>query len=248
MTEACGKLDRGDGEWLAWRKVEGRGPVVVWLGGFRSDMTGTKAQALADWAAAAGRAYLRFDYLGHGESSGDFQAEGTITRWREDALAILDALTEGPVVLVGSSMGGWLACLVAMARPERVRALALIAPAADFTEKLMAPEIPPQGRDALARDGVWLRPSLYGDPYPITRALLEDGARWSILGSEPVPIAVPVRILQGGVDPDVPWRHAVELARQIKGEDVVFSLIKDGDHRLSRPQDIERLVAVVAEL
>jgi pimeloyl-ACP methyl ester carboxylesterase len=248
MTEACGKLDRGDGEWLAWRKVEGRGPVVVWLGGFRSDMTGTKAQALADWAAAAGRAYLRFDYLGHGESSGDFQAEGTITRWREDALAILDALTEGPVVLVGSSMGGWLACLVAMARPERVRALALIAPAADFTEKLMAPEIPPQGRDALARDGVWLRPSLYGDPYPITRALLEDGARWSILGSEPVPIAVPVRILQGGVDPDVPWRYALELAQQIKGEDVVFSLIKDGDHRLSRPQDIERLVAVVAEL
>ncbi|THD64663.1 alpha/beta hydrolase [Phenylobacterium sp.] len=247
MSEQTGKLDRGDGEHLAWRKVEGRGPAVVWLGGFRSDMTGTKAEALADWAAASGRSYVRFDYLGHGASSGDFQAKGTITRWREDALAVLDALTEGAAVLVGSSMGGWIACLVAMARPRQVKALALIAPAPDFTEKLMAPEIPPEGHEALARDGVWLRPSLYGEPYPITRTLLEDGARWSILGSQPVPIEVPVRILQGGADPDVPWRHALELAQQIKGEDVVFSLIKDGDHRLSRPQDIARLVAMVEE-
>ena len=221
---------------------------MVWLGGFRSDMTGTKAQALADWATASGRAYLRFDYLGHGESSGDFRAKGTITRWREDALAVLDELVDGPAVLVGSSMGGWIACLAAMARPERVAAMVLVAPAPDFTEKLMAPEIPPDGRAALAADGVWLRPSDYGDPYPITRALLEDGARWSILGAEPVPITAPVRVLQGAADPDVPWRHALELAQAIKGDDVVFSLIKDGDHRLSRPQDIERLLAAVAEL
>ena len=219
------------------------------MGGFRSDMAGTKAQALAEWAAAQGRAYVRFDYLGHGESSGDFQAKGTITRWREDALAVLDELTRGPLLLVGSSMGGWIACLAAMARPERLAAMVLIAPAPDFTEKLMAPEIPPRGRADLEANGVWFRPSDYGEEgYPITRALLEDGARWSILGAEPIPILVPVRILQGGADPDVPWRHALELANAIKGEDVVFSLIKDGDHRLSRPQDLARLLAAVGEL
>jgi pimeloyl-ACP methyl ester carboxylesterase len=248
MSERAGKLDRPDGEQIAWRRVDGRGPTVVWLGGFRSDMTGTKAQALADWAMASGRAYLRFDYLGHGQSSGDFQAKGTITRWREDALAVLDELVEEPVVLVGSSMGGWIACLAAMARPDRVAAMVLVAPAPDFTEKLMAPEIPPEGHAALAADGVWLRPSEYGDPYPITRTLLEDGARWSILGAaEPLPIAVPVRILQGAADPDVPWRHALELAQSLRGEDMVFSLVKDGDHRLSRPQDIERLLGAVDE-
>ncbi len=248
MIEQSGNLDRADGERVAWRRVEGAGPSLVWLGGFRSDMTGTKAEALSRWAAANGRACLRFDYLGHGASSGDFSTKGTITRWREDALAAIDELTEGPLVLVGSSMGGWIACLAAMVRPERVAALLLIAPAPDFTEKLMTPEIPPEGRAALAAHGVWMRPSDYGDPYPITRTLLEDGARWSILGAEPVPIEVPVRILQGGADPDVPWRHALELAQAIRGEDVVFSLIKDGDHRLSRPQDIARLLAAAADL
>ena len=246
--EHAGKLERPDGEHLAWRRVDGAGPTVVWLGGFRSDLTGTKAQALADWAGANGRAYIRFDYLGHGDSSGDFRANGTITRWREDALAVLDELTRGPVVLVGSSMGGWIACLAAMARPQRVAAMVLVAPAPDFTEKLMTPQIPPDGHSALAADGVWMRPSDYGEPYPITSTLLEDGARWSILGAEPVPIEVPVRFLQGGADPDVPWRHALELAQAIKGQDVVFSLIKDGDHRLSRPQDIERLLAAVTEV
>ncbi|HZZ70529.1 MAG TPA: alpha/beta hydrolase [Phenylobacterium sp.] len=248
MSQEVDFLQRPDGEQIAWRRVAGAGPMVVWLGGFRSDMIGTKAQALAEWAAASGRGYIRFDYLGHGESSGDFQAKGTITRWREDALAVLDELTQGPLVLVGSSMGGWLACLAAVARPERVACMVLIAPAVDFTEKLMAPEIPPEGLADLERDGVWMRPSDYGDPYPITRTLLEDGARWSILGAEPVPIVVPVRILQGGADPDVPWRHALELAQALKGEDVVFSLIKDGDHRLSRPQDIARLIAAVEEV
>jgi pimeloyl-ACP methyl ester carboxylesterase len=245
MSERGGKLQRPDGAGLAWRRVAGRGPTVVWLGGFRSDMAGTKAQALADWARASGRSYLRFDYFGHGESDGDF-AHGTITRWREDALAVLDELVVDDVVLVGSSMGGWIACLAAAVRQERVKAMVLVAPAPDFTEKLMAPEIPAEGRAALREAGVWLRPSEYGDPYPITRALLEDGARWSILPG-PVPIEAPVRILQGGEDPDVPWRHALELAQAINGEDVVFTLIKDGDHRLSRPQDIERLIAAVGE-
>jgi pimeloyl-ACP methyl ester carboxylesterase len=247
MNDIHGFLDRPDGARLAWRMVEGAGPTVVWLGGFKSDMSGTKAQALADWAEAAGRAYVRFDYFGHGESSGDF-AEGTISRWRDDALAVLNELTAGDVLLVGSSMGGWIACLAATAARKRVKAMVLIAPAPDFTEKLMAPEIPPRGRAALAADGVWLRPSEYGDPYPITRELLEDGARWSILGGEPIPVEVPVRILQGGEDPDVPWRHALELAQSLKGADVVFTLIKDGDHRLSRPQDIARIIAAVEEV
>ena len=246
MSETRGFLERPDGERLAWRRVAGEGPTVVWMGGFKSDMAGTKAQALAEWALATGRAYIRFDYFAHGESSGDF-AQGTITRWREDAMAVLAELVEGPAVLVGSSMGGWIACLAAMAAPERVAAMVLVAPAPDFTEKLMAPEIPPEGLAELDRNGVWFRPSLYGEPYPITRALLEDGARWSILPG-PVPIEAPVRVLQGGADPDVPWRHALELANALNSDDVVFCLIKDGDHRLSRPQDIERLVAAVEAL
>lgn len=246
MGETSGFLERPDGAKLAWRAVAGAGPAVVWLGGFRSDMAGTKAQALADWAQARGRAYVRFDYFGHGESGGDF-AHGTITRWRDDALAVLEALVEGPAVLVGSSMGGWISCLVAGAAPERVAAMVLIAPAPDFTEKLMAPEMTAADRAEMATTGVWLRPSEYGEPYPITRELLEDGARWSILPG-PVNIDAPVRILQGGADPDVPWRHALELAQAIRGENVVFTLIKDGDHRLSRPQDLTRLVAMVEEL
>ncbi len=246
MSETSGFLARPDGERLAWRRVAGEGPTVVWLSGYRSDMTGTKAEAIAEWAKTYGRGYIRFDYFGHGQSSGDFR-QGSITRWREDALAVIDQLTEGPVVLVGSSMGGWIACLAAMARPERLHALVLIAPAPDFTSRLMPQTIPPEGMAAIARDGLWLQPSPYGDPNPITRNLLEDGARWSILDS-PVPIEAPVRILQGGEDPDVPWAHALELCQALKSQDVVFTLIKDGDHRLSRPQDIARLVAAVGEV
>jgi pimeloyl-ACP methyl ester carboxylesterase len=246
MDEEIGVLDRPGGERLAWRRVAGVGPTVVWLGGFKSDMAGTKAQALADWAVAQGRAYVRFDYLGHGESSGDFRAE-TISRWREDALAVVDQLTTGPLILVGSSMGGWLSCLVAAVRKARVHALVLIAPAADFTEKLMAPEMTEADRAALATTGVWMRPSDYGEPYPITATLLEDGARWSILPG-PVGLDCPVRILQGEADPDVPWRHAFALAQAIAGQDVVFSLIKDGDHRLSRPADIARMISAVEEV
>ena len=241
MVETAGFLERPDGAKLAWRRIEGEGPTVVWLGGFRSDMAGTKAQALADWAASAGRPYVRFDYFGHGESSGQFR-DGTISRWREDALAVIDELTEGPLALVGSSMGGWIACLAALARPERVGSMVLIAPAPDFTGKLMGPGLSQEARAALEATGVWERGGL-----TVTRALLEDGERWSILDA-PVAIHAPVRILQGGRDPDVPWEHALRLAQAIEGEDVVFTLVKDGDHRLSRPQDLERLAATVAEL
>ncbi len=246
MTEVRDFHPREENQRLAYRQVYGEGPTVVWLGGFHSDMTGTKAQVLAEQALATGGAYLRFDYFGHGESSGAFK-DGTISRWRADALAVIDALTEGPLVLVGSSMGGWLACLAAIARPERVKALVLVAPAPDFTEKLMGPELSDEAKAAIERDGFWVRPSEYGDDgYAITRELLEDGARWSILPG-PVPIDVPVRVLQGGQDDAVPWTHALELANGLTSQDVVFSLIKDGDHRLSRPQDLERLTAAVAE-
>lgn len=244
--ETAGRLEV-DGAGLAWRRVDGRAPTLIWMGGFHSEMSGTKAQALAEWAADTGRDFLRFDWFGHGRSEGRF-VDGTITRWRTDALAVIDRLTKGPVVLVGSSMGGWLACLAALARPLRVGALVLVAPAADFTEALLKPGLAPEARAALEQDGVWIRPSAYDEAgYPIAAALLEDGARWSILGG-PVPIAVPVRILQGGGDPDVPWTHALALAQAIEGGDVVFTLVRDGDHRLSRSPDIARLVAAVEEV
>ena len=245
MRETTGWLDH-DGAKIAWRRIDGNGPTVVWLGGFRSEMAGSKADALAAWATANGRDFLRFDYFGHGQSGGDF-GDGAITRWRGDALAVIDQLTEGPLVLIGSSMGGWLACLAALARPDRVTGLVLIAPAADFTSALLEPSLPAKARAALGRDGVWLRPSAY-DPtgYPITAKLLDDGARWTILPG-PVSITVPVRILQGGADDDVPWRHALDLSQAVKSDDVVFTLIRDGDHRLSRPQDLARLIAAVEE-
>ena len=246
MSTDTAFLDRPDGHRLAYRKVEGAGPTVIWLGGFHSDMAGTKAEILSDWAKASGRAYLRLDYFGHGESSGDFR-DGTIGRWREDALAAIDILTEGPLVLVGSSMGSWIACLVALARPERVRGLALIAPAADMTDKLIEPALPPEAKTALADHGVWTRPSLYDDGYPITAALLEEGRRWSILPG-PVPVHAPLHVLQGAADPDVPWRHALALTQAWSGKDVVFTLIRDGDHRLSRPQDLRRLIAAVEDM
>jgi pimeloyl-ACP methyl ester carboxylesterase len=228
MRETSGRLEH-DGAEIAWRRVAGEGPTVVWLGGFRSEMAGTKADALSVWATEAGRDFLRFDYFGHGLSGGDF-ADGTITRWRGDALAVIDRLTDGPLVLVGSSMGGWLACLAALARPDQVKALVLIAPAADFTSVLLEPSLPAEARAALKRDGGWLRPSAY-DPagYPITAKLLEDGARWTILPG-PISIDIPVRILQGGADEDVPWRHALDLSHALKTDDVVFTLIRDGDH------------------
>lgn len=245
MDETDGRLD-AQGEQIAWRRVDGAGPTVVWLGGFRSDMSGTKAVALAEWAARCGRSFLRFDYFGHGQSSGAFE-DGTITRWRADALATIDQLTTGRLILVGSSMGGWLACLAALARPERIAGLVLLAPAADFTDRLLAPQMDAEDRRALARDGVWMRASDYGDPYPITQALLEDGARWSVLPG-PIRLGAPVRILQGQADEDVPWRHALILAEAIEDPDLVFTLIRDGDHRLSRPQDVARLIGAVEEI
>jgi pimeloyl-ACP methyl ester carboxylesterase len=241
MTDHLQFHDTGEGR-LAYRRLDGAGPTLVWLGGFGSDMDGTKAVALDGWARQTSRAFLRFDYLGHGASDGDF-AEGTISRWREDVLSVIDNLTEGPLVLVGSSMGAWLACLAAVVRTERVAGLLLIAPAADFTSALIEANLSGQARRTLAETGVLPNP---GGP-PIHRVLIEDGARWSILPG-PVPIEVPVRILQGEQDDAVPWSHALALSQALKTTDKVFTLIGDGDHRLSRPSDINRMLAVAEEL
>jgi pimeloyl-ACP methyl ester carboxylesterase len=236
---AIDKFIREDGETIAYLRRGGKSPGVLWLGGFRSDMTGTKAQALDRWAEACGRAYLRFDYSGHGASSGEFR-NGTITRWRDDALAVLDRLCDGPQVLVGSSMGAWIALLTASARLEKVAALLLIAPAADFTEALMWERMTPAIRREIMERGEWLRPSSYGDgPYPITRALIEDGRRHLLLDA-PILIDCPVHIIQGMQDPDVPWQHALKLVEKLSGNPVI-TLIKEGDHRLSTSADIARI-------
>ncbi len=242
---------------IAVRMREGAVPGVVWLGGFKSDMQGTKAVALDAWAAGAGRACLRFDYSGHGESGGAF-VDGTIGRWLEESAEVFEAFARGPQVLVGSSMGGWIALLLARELRRRTAAgaksagslagLVLIAPAADFTEELMWKKFSPEVKRQIETTGSWHRPSEYAnEPYVITRGLIEDGRQHLLLGGL-IETGCPVRILQGVQDPDVPWQHAMELSSRLARDDVVMTLVKDGDHRLSRPEDIERLIAAVKEL
>src|SRR5882724_939486 len=238
---------------IAVRARPGAALGLFWLGGFNSDMKGTKAHALDEWAAAQGRACVRFDYSGHGESGGSF-ADGTIGRWLEDSLAVFEQFCAGPQVVIGSSMGGWMALLLARELAKRPRSaalagLVLIAPAPDFTEELMWKGFSPEIRNEIETTGFWLRPSPYGDgaPYPITRALIEEGRNHLLLGSA-IEVGCPVRILQGAQDPDVPWRHAFALAHRLPTDDVVLTMIQDGDHRLSRPQDIARIIAAVAEM
>jgi pimeloyl-ACP methyl ester carboxylesterase len=232
-------------------KGSGSGPGLFWLGGFKSDMKGTKAEALDQWAANEGRACLRFDYSGHGESGGDFR-EGTIGRWLEEAVAVYRHFAKGPQVVVGSSMGGWIALLLArrlasIKDAAPLAAMVLIAPAPDFTEALMWKKFPDSIKREIEEKGSWLRPSAYGEePYPITKGLIEDGRKHLLLGGM-IETGCPVHILQGVQDPDVPWQHAQELVARFARDDVVLTLIKDGDHRLSRPEDIERLIAAVKE-
>ncbi len=237
---------------IAVRARAGSGPGLFWLGGFNSDMQGTKAIALDAWAAQHGRACVRFDYSGHGESGGTF-IDGTIGRWLEESLAVFEQYCAGPQVVVGSSMGGWIALLLVRelakraASPASLAGLVLIAPAPDFTEELMWKGFSAEARREIETKGVWLRPSRYSEPYPITRALIEEGRNHLLLGSA-IHVGCPVRILQGAQDPDVPWRHAFALAHRLPADDVVLTMIQDGDHRLSRPQDIARLIAAVAEI
>ena len=227
-------------------------PGLVWFGGFRSDMLATKATALDAFAAEHGRAALRFDYAGHGESGGRFE-DGTISRWLEESVAVVRDLSEGPQILVGSSMGGWLALLVARAleaagERTRIAGLVLIAPAVDFTQALLWDGLDAAARRAIEVDGVWQRASAYApEPVPITRALIDDGKRHILLNTT-IRTHAPVHILQGMRDDDVPWRHAMLLVEHLAGDPVVVTLIKDGDHRLSRPQDIEKLLAAVDQI
>jgi pimeloyl-ACP methyl ester carboxylesterase len=231
---------------IAFRRQPGAGPELVWLGGFRSDMLATKASHLAAFAAETGRAFTRLDYSGHGESGGRFE-DGTIGAWLEDARAVVDRVVEGRPVLVGSSMGGWIALLLARALaggPRAPAGLVLVAPAADFTERLMWDRFPARIRREIERHGSFLRPSDYGEPYPITRRLIEEGREHLILDGS-IELGCPVHILQGMADPDVPWQHAMTLTEHLVGDDVTVTLIKDGDHRLSRPQDLDKLVEAV---
>lgn len=235
-----------DARRIAYRRVDGRGPCIVWLGGFKSDMKGTKAEALDAFARASGRTYLRFDYSGHGESDGDFES-GTISRWAEEAAAIVGLAGPSPI-LVGSSMGGWISLLVARGMAVPPAGMVLIAPAADFTEALMWPAFPDEVKRQIETTGRWVRPSAYDEGgYPITRALIEDGRRNLVLGGL-VETGCPVRILQGMQDPDVPWRHAMLLAEKMARDDVVVTLVKDGDHRLSRDEDLAMLTGAVAAM
>ncbi|KAB0267564.1 alpha/beta hydrolase [Microvirga brassicacearum] len=227
---------------------EGSGPPVVWLGGYKSDMRSTKAETLAAWAERAGRAFVRFDYSGHGESGGRFE-NGTITHWLDDSLGVIRGLVAERSILVGSSMGAWIALLVARHLAETggpsPAGMVLIAPAIDFTERLMWDRFTVTMKRSIQETGVLLRESEYSEePYPITMGLIEDGRR-HLLFDASIQTGCPVHILQGMKDPDVPWTHAMRLVEHLPGDNVSLTLIKDGDHRLSRPEDLERLIQAI---
>jgi len=225
----------------------GDGPGVVFLGGFMSDMRGSKAEALDAWAAETGRALTRFDYSGHGASGGDF-ADGTITRWLEEARAVIEA-TQGPQILVGSSMGGWIALLLALelnrTAPGRIAGLVLLAPAVDMTRDLILARMTDAEKAEMAKTGALRQPSAYSDqPYLITQKLIDDGEAHRI-GHRPVALGAPVHIIQGVLDDEVPYQVAIDLVTQLAQDDVVLTLIKDAGHRLSRPEDLKKLIQAV---
>lgn len=232
---------------IAFNRTDGKGSEVMFCGGFRSNMAGMKARALEAHCATSGRAFTRFDYRGHGESGGAF-VDGTVGDWLDDTLAVLDELTVHPVVLVGSSMGAWIALLAALARPARVKGLVLVAPAIDFTEALIWERLPEIHRRTLVRDGIWLRQSDYVDePDQITLRLIEEGRNHLLLG-RPIPFDGPVRILHGMRDETVPWAFAARTAEALTSADVTVTLVKDGDHRLSDSENLSRLTGAVDEV
>lgn len=235
-------LTRPDGETLAFKAVAGDGPTVIWIGGFRSDMEGTKALALEQAARERGWSFVRYDHFAHGQSSGDWR-QATIGRWREDAIALIDSL-EGPVIPVGSSMGGWVALLATLARPERIKGLVLVNPAQDFTEKLMWPGLADHERQAILREGETVITEEGLGSYVLTRRMFEEARDWLLLDGV-IATTAPVHVLQGRADDVVPWRHQVELVERLTGGNVRLDLIEGGDHRLSTPRDLERLVEAV---
>ncbi len=240
-------LARPDGATIAYHRLEGEAPGIVFLGGFRSDMTGTKALFLEEYCRRRGRAYVRFDYFGHGASSGEFAA-GTIGRWCDDAIAVIDSLTTDPQILVGSSMGGWIMLLAALARPGRIAALVGIAGAPDFTEELLWPRLTPPQREEIMGEGTVVLPSDF-DPagYLYTRALIEEGKRHLLLRA-PIALYMPVRLLHGLADESVPWQLSLRLAERLASRDVAVTLVKDGDHRLSSEPDLARLAQTLDAL
>jgi pimeloyl-ACP methyl ester carboxylesterase len=237
---------RNDGVKIAYRLSEGRSPCVVFFGGFKSDMNGTKAMALESHCRKQGRAFLRFDYQGHGQSSGAFE-DGTIGCWTEDSLFIIDHLIKGPCVLVGSSMGGWIMLLTALAQPEKVAGLLGIAAAPDFTEDLILASLSAAQKENLEKDGHVDLPSEYDGSYPITKALIEDG-REHLLLRQKIPLLVPLRLIHGMKDADVPWQTSLQLSQMIASENVETILVKDGDHRLSEADDLSRINGVLDAL
>ena len=243
-------LSTPDDEKIAFKISEGEkgynGPTLIWCGGLKSDMEGGKATHLHDWAIEEGRSYIRFDYFGHGVSSGEFR-DGTISRWAADVVRIIDELTKGDVILVGSSMGGWASLLAALQRPDRVKGLLLIAPAPDFTQKLTWAEWSEEQKAALEKDGIVYVPSEYDEPYEYSRALMEDGKANQILDA-PIKFEGPVRILQGAADPVVPWDYSRQILDVITSADVDYTLVKNGDHSLSTPHDLDRLVQTAKEI
>ncbi len=240
-------LDSPAGRRIAFQRSNGRGPGVVFLGGFKSDMTGTKAAWLHDWARGQNRAFLRFDYSGHGDSSGSFE-EGSIGDWFQDACAVIQALTDGPQVLVGSSMGGWIALLLARAMPQRVAGLVTIAGAPDFTERGFWAGFSDAQRETLMRAGRLELPSDYSDqPYVITRRLIEDG-RHHLVMDQPLRLPFPVRMLQGTADEDVPADWAVRLLDHAAGDDIRLTLVKGADHRFSTPECLQLIAASIDDV
>lgn len=226
-------------------------PGLVWLPGFNSTMSGIKARELTAWASRQGLAMTRFDYSGHGQSSGKFE-DGTISHWLEESHVVLERHTTGPQILVGSSMGGWIALLMARrvnaAKPGRIAGLVLIAPAWDMTERLMWLAAPEEVRRTIENEGVWLRPSEYDDDnYPITKTLIEDG-RKHLFGEGPVEVGCPVRILHGLADPDVPWQGSHTLIERLDADDAILTLVRGAGHRLSRPQDMRLLKEMISGL
>jgi len=248
MSESISTLSLADGTRIGYRQTPGRAPGVIFLGGFMSNMSGGKAIALENACRSRGQAFLRFDYSGHGASSGRFE-DGTIGRWRDEALAVLDELTTGTQILVGSSMGAWIMLLIALARPERIAGLLGVACAADFIEDLFWHHLDPATRETLQRDGVIYMPSDYdATPYPITLHLIEEAREHLLLRGARLPIQCPVRLLHGMRDASVPWQTSIKVAERLASEDVRVLLLKDGEHRLSRESDLNLLVEWLAEL
>ncbi len=250
MTDAANddtiqRLTRPDGETIAFKQVEGDGPTVLWIGGFRSDMEGTKALALDAAARERGWRFLRYDHFAHGRSSGDWR-QATIGRWREDAIAVIDRI-DGPVIPVGSSMGGWVALLAALARPEAMAGLVLINPAQDFTERLMWPGLADHERQAILRDGETVVVEKGLGDYVLTRRMFEEARDWLLLDGA-IRIEACVHVLQGRADETVPWRHSMALIERLQGGDIRLDLMASGDHRLSQPADLTRLILAVQNM